>query len=75
MTILDAKAVATRQTESRIGVSHSALCRIRQAEFNQFTTDRLGGILARLAQEAEMSVVVHPHPAPRNTRGSTVSEG
>jgi predicted XRE-type DNA-binding protein len=60
MKILDEEALTTRQAEARTGVSHSEFSRIRQAKFGRFTIDRLMGILARLGQEVELSVNVHP---------------
>jgi predicted XRE-type DNA-binding protein len=60
MKILDEEALTTRQAEARTGVSHSEFSRTRQAKFSRFTIDRLMGILARLGQEVELSVSVHP---------------
>jgi len=63
MKILDGEGLSTRQAEARSGVSHSEFSRIRQAKFSRFTIDRLMVILARLGQEVELSVSVHPRPA------------
>ncbi|MBV9825341.1 MAG: XRE family transcriptional regulator [Alphaproteobacteria bacterium] len=60
MKILDEEGLSTRQAETRTGVSHSEFSRIRQAKFSRFTIDRLMAILARLGQEVELSVRVHP---------------
>jgi predicted XRE-type DNA-binding protein len=60
MKILDDEGLSTRQAEERTGVSHSEFSRIRQAKFSRFTIDRLMMILARLGQEVELSVSVHP---------------
>ena len=70
----DDEGLSTRQAEARTGVSHSEFARIRRANFSRFTIDRLMMILARLGQEVELSVSVHPravsahgktsHPAP-----------
>ena len=58
--ILDEEGMSTRQAEVRSGVSHSEFSRIRQAKFSRFTIDRLMAIPARLGQEVELSVSVHP---------------
>ena len=60
MRILDEEGLSTRDAEARSGVSHSEFSRIRQAKFSRFTIDRLMAILARLGQEVELSVSVHP---------------
>lgn len=62
MNILDAEGLSTRQAEARTGVSHSEFSRIRQARFSRFTIDRLMLILARLGQQVELSITVHPRP-------------
>jgi predicted XRE-type DNA-binding protein len=60
MKILDDEGLSTRQAEARTGVSHSEFSRIRRANFARFTIDRLMTILARLGQEVELSISVHP---------------
>lgn len=60
MKILDEEGLSTRQAEARTGVAHSEFSRIRQAKFSRFTIDRLMTILARLGQEVELTVTVHP---------------
>lgn len=64
MKILADEGLSTRQAEARTGVSHSEFSRIRQAKFSRFTIDRLMTILARLGQEVELSVFVHPRTSP-----------
>jgi predicted XRE-type DNA-binding protein len=66
MKILADEGLSTRQAEAKTGVSHSEFSRIRQTKFSRFTIDRLMLILARLGQEVELSVSVHPR-APRET--------
>lgn len=56
--ILDADGLSTREAEAQTGVAHSEFSRIRQAKFSRFTIDRLVGILGKLGQEVELSVVV-----------------
>ena len=70
MKILEDEGLSTRQAEARTGVSHSEFSRIRQAKFSRFTIDRLMGILARLGQEVELSVSVHPRAAPMPSEAS-----
>lgn len=65
MKILSGEGLSTRQAEERSGVSHSEFSRIRQAKFGRFTIDRLMAILARLGQEVELSVSVHPRVGQR----------
>ncbi len=60
MKILDQEGLSTRQAEARTGVSHSEFSRLRPAKFSRFTIHRLMAILARLGQEVELSVTVHP---------------
>ena len=69
MKILDEEGLSTRQAEARTGVSHSEFSRIRQAKFTRFTLDRLMAILARLGQEVELTVSVHPRAALSPARG------
>ena len=64
MKILDDEGLSTRQAEARTGVAHSEFSRIRQAKFSRFTIDRLMTILARLGQDVELSVTVHPRADP-----------
>ena len=64
--------LSTRQAEARTGVSHSEFSRIRQAKFSRFTIDRLMVILARLGQQVELSITVHPQKA-REAAAETVS--
>src|SRR5216117_2799324 len=63
IAILDREGLSTRQAEARTGISHSEFSRIRRASFSRFTIDRLMMILARLGQEVEISVQVHPRPS------------
>ena len=63
MKILEDEGLSTRQAEAKSGVSHSEFSRIRQAKFSRFTIDRLMAILARLGQEVELTVSVHPRAA------------
>lgn len=57
--ILDEEGLSTREAEAQTGVAHSEFSRIRQAKFGRFTIDRLVGILGKLGQEVELSVIVH----------------
>ena len=64
MKILADEGLSTRQAEARTGVSHSEFSRIGRANFSRFTIDRLMAILARLGQEVELTVSVHPRATP-----------
>jgi predicted XRE-type DNA-binding protein len=60
MKILEREGLSTRGAEARTGVSHSEFSRIGRANLSRFTIDRLITILARLGQDVEVSVNVHP---------------
>jgi predicted XRE-type DNA-binding protein len=60
MKILERDGLSTRAAEARTGISHSEFSRIGRANLSRFTIDRLIAILARLGQEVEVSVSVHP---------------
>jgi predicted XRE-type DNA-binding protein len=58
--VLDDNGLSTRQAEARTGISHSEFVRIRRANFERFTIDRLMTILNRLGQQVEVDVTVRP---------------
>jgi predicted XRE-type DNA-binding protein len=64
MKILDARQWSTRQAEEATGISHSDFTRIRKANTDRFTLDRLMLVLSKLGQEVELSVTVRPRPQP-----------
>jgi predicted XRE-type DNA-binding protein len=60
--VLDARHWTTRMAEDETGVSHADFSRIRRANLERFTLDRLMMILAKLDQEVQLSVSVRPRP-------------
>ncbi len=66
MKILDARQWSTRRAEEVTGISHSDFTRIRKANTDRFTLDRLMLVLSKLGQEVELSVTVRPRPQPSN---------
>ena len=58
--VLDDNSLSTRQAEACTGISHSEFVRIRRANFERFTIDRLMTILNRLGQQVEVDVTVRP---------------
>lgn len=64
MKILDARQWSTRQAEEATGISHADFTRIRKANTDRFTLDRLMLVLSKLGQEVELSVTVRPQPQP-----------
>jgi predicted XRE-type DNA-binding protein len=64
MKILDARNWSTRQAEEATGVSHADFTRIRKANTERFTLDRLMLVPSKLGQEVELSVTVRPRPRP-----------
>ena len=57
---LDAEQLSTRQAEARTGINYSEFSRIRRANLDRFTIDRLISILARLNQEVKLSITTQP---------------
>jgi len=55
--VLDKEKLSTRQAEAKTGVNHSDFSRIRQANLDRFTIDRLISILIRLGQNVEFNIV------------------
>ena len=60
--VLDARRWTTRKAEDETGVSHADFSRIRRANLERFTLDRLMMILAKLDQEVQLTVSVRPRP-------------
>ena len=57
---LDAEQLSTRQAEARTGINHSEFSRIRQANLDRFTIDRLISILARFNLDVKLSITTQP---------------
>lgn len=58
MKALDARQWSTRRAEQETGVNHADFTRIRRANLNRFSLERLMTILQALGQEVELSVHV-----------------
>jgi predicted XRE-type DNA-binding protein len=58
--VLDDRKLTVRAAQEVTGVAAADFSRIRKAKLGRFTIDRLMTILARLGQEVEVSVDVHP---------------
>ncbi|MEO5355705.1 MAG: helix-turn-helix domain-containing protein [Nitrospirae bacterium YQR-1] len=53
---LDERGLSTREAERLTGVSHSEFSRIRNAQLQRFTLDRMISILGKLDEEIEVNV-------------------
>ena len=62
--VLDEKGLTVRQAHGLTGFAAADFSRVRQAKLSRFTVDRLMAMLDRLGQEVDVSVAVHPRPAP-----------
>jgi predicted XRE-type DNA-binding protein len=60
--VLDDRKLTVRAAHDVTGVAAADFSRIRKANLGRFTIDRLMAILARLGQQVEVSVKVHPRP-------------
>ena len=58
--VLDDRELTVRQASELTGIAAADFSRIRRARLERFTIDRLMGILAKLDQQIEVSVVVRP---------------
>lgn len=58
--VLDERKLTVRAAHELTGVAAADFTRIRKANLGRFTIDRLMAILARLGQEVEVTVKVHP---------------
>jgi len=58
--VLDDRKLTVRAAQEITGIAAADFSRIRRANLGRFTIDRLMTILARLAQEVEVTVNVHP---------------
>ena len=58
--VLDDRKLTVRAAQEATGVTAADFSRIRNANLERFTIDRLMTILAGLGQEVEVSVSVHP---------------
>ncbi len=62
--VLDERKLTVRAAQEVTGFAAADFSRIRRANLGRFTIDRLMGMLARLGQEVEVTVNVHPRRTP-----------
>jgi predicted XRE-type DNA-binding protein len=58
--VLDERQLTVRAAQDLTGFAAADFSRIRKAKLDRFTIDRLMSILARLGQQVEVTVKVHP---------------
>jgi len=58
--VLDAKDFSVRKAQSATGIAAADFSRIRNAQLDRFTVDRLMTILNRLDQQVKVQVSVRP---------------
>jgi predicted XRE-type DNA-binding protein len=59
--VLDDKGFSVRKAQSITGIAAADFSRIRHAQLDRFTVDRLMTILDRLDQRVKIRVSIHPH--------------
>jgi predicted XRE-type DNA-binding protein len=63
--ILEKRGLSVRQAHVRTRIAASDFSRIRRADLDRFTVDRLMEVLDRLGQRVEIAVKVRPSRRPR----------
>jgi predicted XRE-type DNA-binding protein len=58
--MLDARGLSTRDVEKLTGVGHSEFSRIRNANLDRFTLDRMIVILGKLDENVKANITFHP---------------
>jgi predicted XRE-type DNA-binding protein len=58
--VLDERNLTVREAQALTGFAAADFSRIRRAKLDRFTIDRLMSILARLGQQVDVTVNVHP---------------
>jgi len=58
--VLDERKLTVREAHDLTGFAAADFSRIRRAKLDRFTIDRLMSMLARLGQQVEVTVSVHP---------------
>lgn len=59
---LDERGLSTREAGKLTGVAHSEISRIRNAQLERFTLDRMIAILGKLDDDVEVSIAFRPRP-------------
>jgi len=62
IAVLDDRGLTVRGAQELTGVAAADFSRIRNASLGRFTIDRLMTILAKLAQQVEVTIRTHPRP-------------
>ena len=75
IAILDDSHLSTRKAQSLTGIDQSDFTRIRNAQLDRFTIDRLMTILNRFDQRVDIKVTVHPIRRASGGRQSGASAG
>ena len=60
--VLNERKLTVRAAHALTGIAAADFSRIRRANLDRFTIDRLMGILAKLGQQVEVTVDVHARP-------------
>ncbi len=60
IAVLDDEELSTRAAERRSGVNHADFSRIRNAQLERFTIDRLMTVLNKLGQQVRVTVSILP---------------
>ncbi len=63
---LDREGLSVRKAHARTGIAAADFSRIRNAELERFTVDRLMGIINRLGSRVEVAVKVRRSPPSRH---------
>ena len=58
--VMDERKLTTREAQAETGIDQADFTRVRRANLQRFTVDRLMAMLEGLGQDVEVSVQVHP---------------
>jgi predicted XRE-type DNA-binding protein len=75
IAILDDSHLSTRKAQSLTGIDQSDFSRIRNAQLDRFTIDRLMTILNKFDRRVDIKVTVHPVRPASGGRQSGASAG
>jgi predicted XRE-type DNA-binding protein len=75
IAVLDDRRLSVRQAREITGIAAADFSRIRRANLQRFTIDRLMAILHRLGQDVEVSVNVRPRVKVRATASAMQKSG
>jgi predicted XRE-type DNA-binding protein len=66
LKVLDERQWSTRKAEQETGINHADFARIRRANIDRFSFERLASILGALGQEVGVSVEVRPRASAKS---------